>query len=123
MATRHQKQHLVAGIMVFVAGIACANPLPQRETGMPSPVPEIVALPTPYSTVDAGTIVIVTGEVVNLRHLDGSATGLTVSRGQVLAVLPLDDRYWYISEGQFKGMKIYKGCVRPNVDKLKCVAK
>ena len=81
MATGHQKQYVVAGIALVVLGIACANPLPQREvvsnaTAMPT-VPEYA---TPYPTP---CLAVVTAEHLNLRNCPGTYCGVVKEQPQL----------------------------------------
>lgn len=49
MATGHKKQYVVVGIALLLAGIACANPLPQRQAASATAL-STPTLPTPPIT-------------------------------------------------------------------------
>jgi len=72
MESRRKKQYLVAGIMVLAAGIACANPLPTRTTGITPTEAEAVLTHVTFPTdVPQYAIVCMAGSL-NFRAAPGT---------------------------------------------------
>jgi hypothetical protein len=100
MATRYKEQHLVAGIALLLAGIACANPLPQRQVvALATASP---AMPTPAETATACQYV-VTAETLNVRKCAGTwCAGIGIlEKGQRVDVVRLTGAWAELDSGGF----------------------
>jgi len=124
---------LSLAVLSFACTVEWVTPTatPQASLSLPTvtaqalptvtPTPESLAAPAIEVTAPpAGKNVIVAYDLVNIRFADHSATGTTVSRGKVLAVVWLDNGYGEIVGGDLQGFYIWRGCTN-DPGKYKCV--
>jgi len=96
-------------ISIFITG---CNPFWEDVSTTPAPTNKVV-LPSATAT-PAGEVVSVTATSLNIRDGKGNATGFYLSHGTSVSVRFSEDGWAEITEGKYKGLFIWQGCLSEN---------